>query len=143
MGQCKPCVNTKSRARKTGIPEGHPMHGTMTGYQQRGCRCDLCVAAAGPYWRRYKYNFNDELEKAYMAATNCQICMVEFVVGTGKRADRNGKEKVVDHCHITGKVRGFICANCNSALGLMDDDVARLASAADYLLNAKEGHEVG
>lgn len=40
---------------------------------------------------------------------------------------------VVDHCHGTGKVRGLICRNCNSALGLMRESRA-LLRAAQYLI---------
>lgn len=48
---------------------------------------------------------------------------------------RNGKlvRLAVDHCHVTGKVRGLACSNCNRALGLMGDDPALLRAAADYL----------
>ena len=39
----------------------------------------------------------------------------------------------VDHCHKTGKVRGLLCTNCNTAIGLMKDSVIRLQQAIDYL----------
>jgi hypothetical protein len=39
----------------------------------------------------------------------------------------------VDHCHDTGMVRGLLCGPCNSALGFMGDDSARLRLGADYL----------
>ncbi len=39
----------------------------------------------------------------------------------------------VDHCHKTGKVRGLLCTQCNTALGLMKDSVHRLESAIRYL----------
>ena len=39
----------------------------------------------------------------------------------------------VDHSHLTGKVRGLLCTNCNMTLGLMHDDVDALARAIDYL----------
>lgn len=39
----------------------------------------------------------------------------------------------IDHCHVTGVVRGLLCGQCNSAVGLMGDDPKRLISAAKYL----------
>ncbi|MGY1502089.1 endonuclease VII domain-containing protein [Streptomyces sp. QTS52] len=39
----------------------------------------------------------------------------------------------VDHCHKTGRVRGVVCFNCNSGLGLLRDDPDAMHRAADYL----------
>ncbi len=42
---------------------------------------------------------------------------------------------VFDHCHDTGKFRGWICSPCNVVLGLMNDDPILLRKLADYLEN--------
>ncbi len=39
----------------------------------------------------------------------------------------------VDHDHRTKKVRGLLCTNCNTAIGLMKDSVERFESAITYL----------
>jgi hypothetical protein len=39
----------------------------------------------------------------------------------------------IDHDHITGKVRALLCKWCNTALGQMNDDRARLLGLIDYL----------
>ena len=39
----------------------------------------------------------------------------------------------VDHCHNTKKVRGLLCAKCNTLLGMAKDDVSILQNAITYL----------
>ncbi|WP_277437431.1 endonuclease VII domain-containing protein [Streptomyces sp. SPB162] len=39
----------------------------------------------------------------------------------------------VDHCHETGRVRGVLCFNCNSALGKLRDDPDARRRAVAYL----------
>jgi hypothetical protein len=39
----------------------------------------------------------------------------------------------VDHDHKRSRVRGLLCNACNTAIGLVDEDVDRLLLAADYL----------
>lgn len=38
-----------------------------------------------------------------------------------------------DHCHATNKFRGWLCNNCNMALGLLHDNTASLAGLLRYL----------
>lgn len=39
----------------------------------------------------------------------------------------------VDHCHMTGAVRGLLCRKCNFAIGLLEDSTSRLDAAKVYL----------
>lgn len=39
----------------------------------------------------------------------------------------------VDHNHLTKKVRGLLCYNCNSGLGRFKDNIANLSNAIEYL----------
>lgn len=50
-----------------------------------------------------------------------------------------GKNLSVDHDHDTGFVRGLLCQPCNFAIGLLEDDMARVLRALAYLgFNGKE-----
>lgn len=45
------------------------------------------------------------------------------------------RKLVVDHNHNTNKVRGLLCSKCNIAVGLLDDSVAALSRAVEYVRN--------
>lgn len=44
----------------------------------------------------------------------------------------------VDHDHQTGRVRGLLCANCNTAVGFIEAKPCRLTGIAAYLAQHKE-----
>lgn len=48
---------------------------------------------------------------------------------------RTGKTRklAVDHCHDTGEIRGLLCRKCNTALGLLGDDLAAVEAVFAYL----------
>lgn len=39
----------------------------------------------------------------------------------------------LDHCHRTGKVRGYLCYHCNQGVGFFRDSPENIDSAIDYL----------
>jgi hypothetical protein len=53
----------------------------------------------------------------------CAICGAPFSVTTPH----------IDHCHESGRIRGFLCSACNFGLGHFNDDPIRLVSAVRYL----------
>jgi len=56
----------------------------------------------------------------------CAIC------SQSEQSIRN-KSLCVDHCHITQKIRGLLCTNCNRSLGLLKDNCEILEKAKLYL----------
>jgi hypothetical protein len=53
-------------------------------------------------------------------------------------ASANDIRLCLDHCHKTGKARGWLCIKCNSALGLANDSPRLLRKLADYLDSHKK-----
>src|SRR5688500_5862611 len=39
----------------------------------------------------------------------------------------------IDHCHVSGRVRGFLCSRCNTGLGMFLDDPVLMRAAAEYV----------
>lgn len=48
-------------------------------------------------------------------------------------------ELEIDHCHVSGDVRGLLCSNCNDGLGKFKDSPARLHAAIAYLEKVSKG----
>ena len=46
--------------------------------------------------------------------------------------NKDGRRLFVDHDHVTGKIRGLLCHNCNSVLGFAGDSPKFLAAAIKY-----------
>lgn len=78
-----------------------------------------------PTWHRgRKYGLTPEQVDTLIEGVGgkCEIC---------KTVPEKGL--VIDHCHSTGKVRGMLCQQCNSVLGMAKDDINVLTEAIRYL----------
>ena len=71
---------------------------------------------------------SDEQYEGLMVNTHCNICHKEL------------ERKCIDHCHETKKIRGVLCHNCNTALGLFKDNVKVMQNAIQYLEQSKQLH---
>lgn len=72
---------------------------------------------------KYKYGLTIEDYNTLVASNRdgrCPICKLR-------------EANAVDHDHATGKVRGYLCKQCNASLGGFFDDPAILSRAARYL----------
>ena len=74
-----------------------------------------------------RYGLSDKGYNAILADQHgrCPICTGKF------------DSLCIDHCHLTGKVRGLLCTKCNLGLGYFNDDPNCLRAAAAYLEKAR------
>lgn len=87
--------------------------------------------------RRYKlkdrYGITPEQYVELFSNQNgrCDICKKE------ETARHNRSKKVqklaVDHCHLTGKVRGLLCQDCNRGIAKFHENIDSLKKAIAYL----------
>tara|TARA_R110002051_G_C8670881_1_gene490391 strand:- start:605 stop:982 length:378 start_codon:yes stop_codon:yes gene_type:complete len=82
--------------------------------------CKGCCSRRGKVVRDLK-KIHERPSKDYA----CPICK--------KQQEEFTKSFSLDHNHSTGQFRGWLCHNCNTALGLFCDDTNVLQKAMNYL----------
>lgn len=112
--RCKPC----NIAMVGAWQKAHPAKDRAKGARYRSQHPDQKRG----YCLKYKYGITldqfDAMSKAQGGV--CKIC-------------RRPEKLVVDHDHVTGKVRGLLCNDCNTTLGKFNDEAPRFLSAVQYL----------
>lgn len=72
---------------------------------------------------QYRNSISDyDLIQLKQNTKNCMIC-------------GSIEKLVVDHDHMTNKIRGMLCNHCNRGLGHFRDNTKTLSKAIDYLNN--------
>ena len=87
-----------------------------------------------------RHNYNITIEEYNKILENqsdsCAICKCNKKDNI-KYSENKVRDLAVDHCHVTGKVRGLLCYSCNLAIGMLKDNIARAKKLVKYL----EEHE--
>lgn len=80
------------------------------------------------YQKKTKYGLTEEKYKELFIEQDnkCSICGTPF----------EDTKAFVDHDHKTGKVRGLLCTQCNTLLGMAKDNTEILDAAIQYLKNS-------
>lgn len=90
-------------------------------------------------WFKWRYGITiDDRQKIYdIQEGKCanEGCRESIML----RAGPNGAH--VDHCHITGVVRGLLCRYCNQALGMIKENVSVALGLATYIKTHCELHK--
>lgn len=124
--KCNKCKELKS------FSEFHKSNKTLDGVRHW---CKICEKAQTNRWNsqhpeavrarnlNYKFKMTTEqyIAKLEQQGGICRIC---------KRSDL---PMVVDHCHATNIVRGILCKNCNTGIGMFNDSEELLLAAITYL----------
>lgn len=126
---CKTCTNIRNAKSREKIrardPEWYRQRHVRYGQETRARRSPERAAEIERRGRLKKYGLTPEGfdELASRQRHRCAIC----------RSPKGGRQWHIDHNHKTGAVRGLLCSNCNTALGLFKDDPKRLLNAISYL----------
>jgi hypothetical protein len=135
LKRCAVCGEKKSISLDFYPYQGRPHHNG---------RCKLCIRAydnlrnSDPEVkaknkivkrvRRYKLTPEEHSRMLSEQDHKCMLC--------NRLEGVDGHSLVIDHCHVTGMVRGLLCKKCNLGLGYFEDNPKRLAKAIAYLENS-------
>jgi len=75
------------------------------------------------YYAR-KYHTTPDIIDNVLKRVVCDICGSQ---------PKESKRHSIDHCHITGVIRGLLCDDCNIGLGKFKDNPTLLEKAKEYL----------
>lgn len=116
--QCKNCNNAYQKKWRLSFTE-----------EREERRLNTCM--------KWKFGITIEDYKRMSQEQNgvCAICGKPETILDPRRGIL--KRLVIDHDHDTGKIRGLLCHNCNSGIGMLQDKQEIVQKAADYLLKYK------
>lgn len=120
---------TRCKNEKPGTSEFFPLHNKKRNGFDSWCRECRATYRSEICRGKFRADLSDEQLKHIKQSTKeCVICGSEEAL-------------VVDHDHLTGKVRGMLCNHCNRGLGHFKDSPMLLEFAAQYLYASNNAPE--
>lgn len=87
------------------------------------------------YFMRVKWRNRYGAVPPRMATSKCECCARRYIDMPNKKA----KYPCLDHDHATGKFRGWICDDCNLAIGRAGDTLAGVNRLVAYMERTASG----
>lgn len=112
--ECRACGEIKPHSER---------HRNATAPDGLATSCKACRAVKGRQRHLKRHYGLTEAERDEMIDAQGGLCAI----------CRTAPAVHVDHCHTTGRVRGVLCFNCNSAIGKLGDDPDVIRRAIAYL----------
>lgn len=132
-GKAKSCGCVTSESRRQNMKQVRARYSpacVLPLWETYGLNCETSNAEKRAYgfeyrlWFKYGLTVPDYFDIAVRQNFACAICLQSL------QMDRNTH---IDHDHVTGKIRGLLCASCNTALGHFADNQTNLERAIVYL----------
>ena len=120
------------RWKKKRIDQGY-CHGCGAHEKAPGLnRCETCLRGCRRRSLRHKLKKMGASIEDYEVRINGQggVCAICTKILT---------RPYIDHDHVTGKIRGILCQQCNTALGFVGDDVGIISTMLAYIFVYKHG----
>lgn len=108
---CSACKNQRTKKSRQDKPEKHAYYGWKSRIK----------GTYGITEQEYSKMFLDQEGK-------CGICFSALIF--------RDRATHIDHNHETGIVRGLLCHNCNTAIGLLKEDTEIMKNAIKYMSEA-------
>ncbi len=137
---CRVCLRALARKRAA----SHPEEGPKRAKKYYGANRSKILERSKRYTRANQSRRIDNarrrgLLKFGLSAKNYD----ELLESQGRRCAicRDPAKKLpmrlaVDHCHVTGMIRGLLCSRCNMGLGMFRDDQEIMTNAINYLAHS-------
>jgi Recombination endonuclease VII len=149
-----PVYRAKDNARRRAHYQAHKQESSERARSYRQAHKEEIRERASAYYQAHKHEINERCRARYHAHKHDSaspdrraqlkrlygISPAEYDALLAKQGGacaicrkRSKGRLCVDHCHVTGTVRGLLCNECNCALGYLKDDQASLVAALAYL----------